>query len=149
MSQHTLPEGATTAVARDVEQALARFPTFDHVAELIRANRDVKLLVEVESSVRLATYQPGRIEFTPTDNAPADLAQRLGQRLQTWTGNRWVVTVVSDADAKTIAEIRDAKEAVLQKTALEHPLMHEVLSKFPKARITAIRNAGSDRCGGH
>ena len=56
--------------------------------ELIRTNRDVKLLVEVETSVRLVAYQPGRIEFTPTDNAPRDLSQRLGQRLQSWTGNR-------------------------------------------------------------
>ena len=139
MSQGVSTEGATTAVALDTVQALARYPTFEHVVELIRANRDVKLLVEVETSVRLATYQPGRIEFTPTDTAPADLAQRLGQRLQTWTGCRWVVTIVSDAEAKTIAEVRDAKEATLQETALAHPLMHAVLTEFPKARITAIR----------
>ena len=139
MSQGVSTEGATTAVALDTVQALARYPTFEHVVELIRANRDVKLLVEGETSVRLATYQPGRIEFTPTDTAPADLAQRLGQRLQTWTGCRWVVTIVSDAEAKTIAEVRDAKEATLQETALAHPLMHAVLTEFPKARITAIR----------
>ena len=63
----------------------------------------------------------------------------MGQRLQTWTGCRWVVTIVSDAEAKTIAEVRDAKEATLQETALAHPLMHAVLTEFPKARITAIR----------
>ena len=38
------------------------------VRELIRANRDVRLLVEVETTLRLAAYQPGRIEFVPTDN---------------------------------------------------------------------------------
>ena len=131
--------GAATALARDPEAALARFPTFDHVVELIRTNRDVKLLVEVETCVRLASYQPGRIEFAPTDAAPRDLAQRLGQRLQHWTGNRWAVSVVNDSDAETIAEVRDASEISLQKTALEHPLVQAVLTQFPKARITAIR----------
>ncbi|ABG30710.1 DNA polymerase III subunit gamma/tau [Roseobacter denitrificans] len=131
--------GTVAALAEQPNEALARFVSFDHVVELIRANRDVKLLVEVEGCVRLAQYQPGRIEFAPTENAPADLAQRLGQRLQLWTGNRWAVTIVNDASAPTIAEKRDAAELDLQSKALEHPLMQAVLTQFPKARITSIK----------
>jgi len=133
------PNGQTTALAQEIDAALARFPTFDHVVELIRANRDVKLLVEVETTLRLAAYQPGRIEFTPTDAAPRDLAQRLGHRLQGWTGNRWAVTLVNDAKSKTIAEVRDAKDLALRADAETHPLMMAVLAQFPKARITNIR----------
>ncbi|APX12722.1 DNA polymerase III subunit gamma/tau [Tateyamaria omphalii] len=131
--------GQTTALAQDPERALARYPTFDHVIELIRANRDVKLLVEVETTLRLAAYQPGRIEFEPTENAPRDLAQRLGARLQTWTGNRWGVSVVSEGGAKTIAEMRDAADLELKSKAEAHPLVQAVMAQFPKAKITAIR----------
>ena len=135
------PAGGATmaALAPAVAQALARYPTFEHVVELIRSNRDVKLLVEVETSVRLAAYQPGRIEFTPTDSAPRDLAQRLGTRLQLWTGNRWAVTIVGDSSAKTIAEIRDAKENALKSQAENHPLMQAVMASFPGAKILSIR----------
>ena len=132
-------QGPATARAVDVDAVLARYPTFDHVVELIRANRDVKLLVEVETCLRLAQYQPGRIEFAPTENAPRDLAQRLGHRLQSWTGNRWAVTVVSESSSQTIAETRDAAEISLQQTALEHPLVQAVLAQFPNARISNIR----------
>ncbi|WP_415401475.1 DNA polymerase III subunit gamma/tau [Tateyamaria sp. SN3-11] len=133
--------GQTTALAQDAEAALARFPTFEHVLELIRANRDVKLLVEVETTLRLAAYQPGRIEFVPTETAPRDLAQRLGQRLQLWTGNRWAVSVVNEGGGQTIAEVRDADELALKATAEAHPLVQAVLAQFPKAKITAIRTA--------
>ena len=92
------------ALAQDPGEALARYPTFAHVVDLIRANRDVKLLVEVETGIRLAAYQPGRIEFTPADKAAPDLAQRLGQRLQAWTGNRWAITLVNTCTAPTIAD---------------------------------------------
>ncbi|MBK0326407.1 DNA polymerase III subunit gamma/tau [Rhodobacteraceae bacterium F11138] len=130
---------AQTAPAAVPDTALARFPTFDHVVELIRANRDVKLLVEVETGLRLVSYQPGRIEFTPTDNAPTDLAQRLGGRLQSWTGNRWGISVVSGGGADTIAEQRDAEDNALKEQAREHPLVQAVLARFPKAHITNIR----------
>ena len=121
------------------EQALARYPSFEHVLELIRANRDVKLLVEVETTLRLAAYQPGRIEFVPTEAAPRDLAQRLGSRLQGWTGNRWAVSVVNDGGGQTIAELRDAHEESLRQTAQEHPLVQAVMKEFPNASITSIR----------
>lgn len=127
------------AVAVDTDQALARYPTFEHVVDLIRANRDVKLLVEVETGLRLAAYRPGRIEFVPSENAASDLAQRLGQRLQLWTGNRWAVSLVNDGGAPTIAEARDATDANLKAQAIAHPMVQAVLNAFPKARITEIR----------
>ncbi len=129
----------TAALAQELQAALARYPTFEHVVELIRSNRDVKLLVEVESGVRLVSYQPGRIEFTPTEQAPTDLAQRLGSSLQRWTGNRWAVSVASNGDAPTIAELRDAAELALRAEAGEHPMVQAVLAQFPKARITKIQ----------
>ncbi|MGX9356443.1 DNA polymerase III subunit gamma/tau [Roseobacteraceae bacterium S113] len=143
---HPAPSGpsashgaAVVAVAQ--EEALARFPTFEHVIELIRTNRDVKLLVEVEGGIRLASYQPGRIEFTPTPGAPADLAQRLGARLQQWTGNRWAVSIVNDATAETIAEKRDAEDIARKQEAAEHPLVQAAMAAFPKSKITEIRTA--------
>nr|WP_256364027.1 DNA polymerase III subunit gamma/tau [Ruegeria sp. 6PALISEP08] len=133
------PSGApVAALAQDVQTALARYPTFEHVVELIRTNRDVKLLVEVENGVRLVSYQPGRIEFTPAAQAPTDLAPRLGSALQRWTGNRWAVSIVSNGDAPTIAEIRDEAELALKAEAEQHPLVQAVLAQFPKAKITKI-----------
>ena len=107
--------------------------------ELIRHNRDVKLLVEVETYLRLARYAPGRIEFVPTDNAPSDLATRLAQRLQLWTGVRWGVTIVNEGGGHTIAEERDAEEAAQKAEAREHPLVKAVFEAFPNSRITEIR----------
>lgn len=111
------------------------------MVELIRTNRDVKLLVEVEGGVRLASYQPGRIEFTPSDDAPQDLAARLAQRLHGWTGVRWGVTLVNGCEAPTITETRDGEKLALEEEAKAHPLVQAVIAAFPKARITEIRSA--------
>jgi DNA polymerase III subunit gamma/tau len=135
--------GQTLALVAETEtqNALARFPTFEHVIEVIRAHRDVKLLVEVETCVRLAAYRPGRIEFTPTPNAPADLAARIGARLQGWTGARWAVTLVNSATSATIAELRDADTERLRTQAKAHPMVQAVLAAFPKSKITEVRTA--------
>ena len=140
MSGNPNAAGQTTALASDPALALARYPTFDHVVELIRANRDGKLLADVETDLRLARFEPGRIEFEPTERAPRDLAQRLGSALQRWTGNRWAVTVVSEGGGKTIDEVRNADRYAMEAEAKAHPLVQAVLASFPQAEIKAIKS---------
>ena len=130
--------GAQTATALATD-ALAHYARFEDVVNLIRTHRDVKLLVEVETGLRVVNYQPGRIEVNPTDSAAADLVGRLGSRLQAWTGNRWAITVVNQGGAPTIAEVRDAAENELRATAEAHPLVQAVIAAFPKAKISEIR----------
>ncbi|GGA05772.1 DNA polymerase III subunit gamma/tau [Neptunicoccus cionae] len=132
--------GAVPSGQPDTEQALARFVRFDQVVDLIRARRDMKLLVEVENYLRLAKYTPGRIEFQPTDDAPTDLASRLAARLQTWTGVRWGVSVVSTGGADTVSEQKAAHRSDLQGRALQHPLVMAAMSRFPGAEIRDIRS---------
>jgi len=135
--------GATASAAQakaPAAEKLAHFARFEDVLELIRHHRDVKLLVDVETSLKLVSYSPGRIEFEPTEKAPRDLAQRLGSRLQTWTGQRWAVSIGTNG-ASTIAELRDAAALELKEQAKAHPLVQAVLVAFPKAQISDIRTA--------
>ena len=129
-----------TALALDTETLALQFPTFESVLEIIRKFRDMKLLIDVENSVRLSSYVPGRIEFTPTENAPKDLAQRLGQLLQNWTGFRWAITVVGNCSGETIQEQRNAKDATLKREAKLHPFVKTVFENFPKASIIEIKS---------
>ncbi|CUH52407.1 DNA polymerase III subunit gamma/tau [Shimia marina] len=131
---------AATALAVQNDAALAKYVTFEHVLELIRTRRDGVLRVHVEEYVRLASYQPGRIEFEPAPGAPNDLAQRLGSQLQRWTGARWAIILVNEGGAPSVAEIRDAAKNQMRAEASAHPLVQAVLSAFPKAKITDIKS---------
>ena len=118
--------------------------TFDQVVDLIRAKRDMLLLNEVETGLRLVRFAPGRIEFEPAPSAKPDLAARLSQRLQGWTGQRWGVSVVAGGGAPTIAEARAAQDTTAKVQALDNPLVQAVMAAFPAAKITAIRQPEAD-----
>ncbi|QHQ33929.1 DNA polymerase III subunit gamma/tau [Algicella marina] len=117
----------------------APYATFEDVVRLIRARRDMALLMEVERGLRLVKYTPGRIEFSLADDAAPNLAARLAGRLQDWTGTRWGVTVVSEAGAPTIAEVRAADRSDKIGQALAHPLVQAVITAFPGVNEDAIR----------
>jgi DNA polymerase-3 subunit gamma/tau len=130
--------GGATALAVQPVEALARYATFGQVLDLIAANKDMVLKIEVEKHLRLARYSPGRIEFTPTDDAPRDLSARLAQRLQGWTGVRWGVSVVPGCTEPTLAELRDADTLADLAEAGDNPLVRAVLHAFPEARIKVL-----------
>ncbi len=133
--------GQATALAPQADSALARYPSFEHVIELIRVKRDGLLLEYVKTYLRLVSYQPGRITIQPTDDAPKDLAARLGQQLQTWTHARWVISLANEGGGETITERENAAENALRAEASTHPMVQAVLESFPKAKIRHIRTA--------
>ena len=59
--------------------------------------------------------------------------------MQTWTGNRWAVTLVNEGGKETIAEKRDAADIALKAEAAEHPLLKAVFEAFPSAKIIDIK----------
>ncbi len=129
----------TAAAPMLAEGQVQVYASFESVVELIRLKRDMLLLNEVESGVRLARYSPGRIEFEPAPGAKPDLASRLGQRLQGWTGARWGVSVVSSGGAATIAESRAVHEAEAHAEADSLPMIQAIKAAFPRAKIAEVR----------
>jgi DNA polymerase-3 subunit gamma/tau len=133
----------TAAAPALAESALQVYAAFDAVVELIRQKRDILLLNDVETGVRLVRYSPGRIEFEPAPGAKPDLAQRLGQRLQGWTGSRWAISVVAQGGAATIDETRRRTQATAFAEAEADPAVQAILAAFKGARVTEVRSPES------
>ncbi|HPG23593.1 MAG TPA: DNA polymerase III subunit gamma/tau, partial [Amaricoccus sp.] len=129
------------AMARPAPEtaALARYAAFEDVVALVRARRDMALLVEIETGVRLVKYAPGRIEFEPAPGAAPDLAARIAERLRTWTGARWGVSIVGSGGGATLAEREAERKGDLEGRARAHPLVQAMLAAFPGARIRDVR----------
>ena len=62
---HAPAEVAPAASPASETVALARYERFEDVVALVRARRDMSLLIEIESGLKLVKYAPGRIEFEP------------------------------------------------------------------------------------
>ena len=118
---------------------LSLYPSFASVVALIEETRDIKLLIEVKNCLRLISYAPGRMEFQLTDDAPADLVQRLKRALQLATVANWIISLANEGGAPTIAEQDQAASRAIAAELERHPLLQAVKTAFPKARIAAIR----------
>ena len=122
--------------------------SFIEVVALADRQGDLILRTNLARHVHLVRFEIGRIEFRPSGQAPASLANRLGQRLSEWTGRRWVVSISSEAGAATLEQQADALAEAARAEAMAHPLVKAALAAFPGSIIEAVRElatpAGAD-----
>jgi DNA polymerase-3 subunit gamma/tau len=124
--------------------AAPRLDTFEDLVAHAGAERELKLKLALERSVRPIRFEPGRIEMELTDDAPAGLAGDLGRKLQDWTGQRWVISIGSGRGGRTLDETRAESRARMVTDARADPLVAEVLARFPGAEIVDVRVTGGE-----
>lgn len=148
--------GGASALARQLEPAprmaapvaqavaLPSPRSFAEVVALFAEKGEALLRVDLQNHVRLVAFEPGRIEIQPLERAPATLANRVGDLLTTWTGQRWIVSIAGSGGAATLRELADEAKRRKRAEIEANPLVHAVLTQFPGAEITAIRDLVSE-----
>jgi DNA polymerase-3 subunit gamma/tau len=120
--------------------ALAAIPAdFPALVSLFEQKDEIRLYSELYSEAHLVAYQPGQIDLRFSARAPANLAGRVTQCLQEWTGMRWVISVSKEEGAPTLAEQDKQKKEDRWQRAQAHPLVQAVLENFPGAKLVDLR----------
>ena len=116
--------------------------TFGEVIALFDKRREALIRAHLREHVHLIAFEPGRIEFRPTEGAPSNLANRVSQLLSEWTGNRWLVACSEQEGhgEPTLREQEECRERELRNEVAAHPLVRAVLETFPGAMIAAVRD---------
>jgi len=130
------------ALAQEINFDREQITSFHQVIELIKEKRDLKLLVDVETCLKLVKFSAGFIEFEPTSNAPNDLAHNLGKKLTLWSGRKWAVSIVSKGGNKTISEQKLEKNMELETIARSHTMVKATMAIFPNSKIVNIKTSG-------
>ena len=121
-----------------------RLGRFEDVVAQAEAARDIALKVALERDVHLVRFEEGRIEFRLAAGGRTSLANDLARALDAWTGRRWVVVVSKEEGAPTLEQNTRQAEQTRHQNAAAHPLVREVLTRFPGAQIVDVRDKVPD-----
>ena len=113
---------------------------FADVLALAGARREAKLKVHLEENVSLVKFDAaGSIELHLLPGAPRELANELREKLNTWTGKRWIVALSNTRGEPPIGQVERERRAAEIRAFKEHPAVAAVLEQFPDAEITGIQ----------
>ena len=109
------------------------------ISDLCTKNRDIRLRALLRAFVRPVRIEPGRLEIGLADDAPKTLVNDLSNRLQEWTGARWMVILSREAGGPTLAEAEAKAQEDRVADARQDPDVAAILQRFPGAKITDVR----------
>jgi DNA polymerase-3 subunit gamma/tau len=114
--------------------------TFADVVALAGDRRDAKLRIALEDQVSLVRFDgaAGAIDLFLLPGANADLANELREKLNKWTGRRWIVALSKTPGERPIGEVRREREAQEIAALKRHPAVAAVLQAFPDAEVTPV-----------
>ncbi|MFK8253684.1 DNA polymerase III subunit gamma/tau [Ancylobacter terrae] len=139
-AQSSAPRPAAAASAPAPGPRLA---SLADVVALASAKRDLRTKFAVETQMRPVSFEEGRIEIALVSGASPVLVQELQNKLQEWTGRRWLVALSQDSDEPTLAEQAAAARDERLTGVRADPLVAAVLTRFPGAAIVDVRSRES------
>ncbi|MBV6656134.1 MAG: DNA polymerase III subunit gamma/tau [Devosiaceae bacterium] len=119
-----------------------RLRDLDAVIALAQQNGDVALPHLIRAYVRPVSFGEKSIEIGLADGAPTSFVGDLSEALHRWTGQRWMLSVRSDADTQTLKELEHERLKAARQDARSHPTVQALMAAFPGAEIAEVRPLG-------
>ena len=143
-SSRTVAQTPSTAAAARSPEAIPELASFTELVDFVGIKRDARLKVMLEDNVSLVRYEPGQIDIYLLPGAPRELANELREKLNQWTGRKWMVALSREPGAKSIGEIKRELEDAEMACAMRDPLVLDMLKHFPDAEVLGVRSIGPD-----
>lgn len=145
LDQQPSPRAEMEAVeleARDARDNGSDIRDFEALVAFCGERRDVKLKTALERFVHLVAFEPGHIEMRLAHQAPKELIPDLTNKLQQWTGKRWIISIASDPSAGTPTrrEQTQTRDSAIRREVENDPLITAAMETFPDAKIVEVRD---------
>lgn len=132
--------GASSApVPESLPKTQPKLSSFADVVACAYKQNEMMLGFNLENYASIVRFEFGCIEFYPLEKAPLNLANELAEKLNEWTGKRWLVSVVNKPGGMTLAQEAKKNEENLRKKMSVHPLVSAVIKTFPGAHLESVR----------
>ena len=110
--------------------------SFAELVELAGARREAKLRYDLEERVSLVKFDPaGSIDLHLLPGAPKELPNELREKLNLWTGMRWIVALSNAPGERPLGDLQRERDAAEVREIKSHPAIAAVLQQFPDAKV--------------
>ena len=108
------------------EKNLEHISSFEDLIKLSSIKKEVELKHDLEKNVNLIKFSEGKIDIGFNENLGKNFVRSLSEKLLTWTGKRWLITLTKASGQKTFSE----RQSIMTEQLLEKEKKGEVYKKF-------------------
>ena len=138
------PKPANQPAPVATSDPLARPASWREIAVLAEEQREPILSAWLRTEVRPIRVAVGAVEINCGSSPDCKMLALLQERLEQWTGERWMIALCEEGGELTLDEQDRAVQEAADRAAMDHPLVRQVLDAFPGARVRKVHRPTPD-----
>ena len=125
-------------------KAKVEIKNFQDLIDLANKEKEVELKFDLERNVKLVSFNKGKIDISFNEKLNQSFIKNLTEKLLFWTGERWIISLSKNSNAKSIYEQNMEKKSFEFKKFEESDLAKQIKETFPDAELIAIQEDSND-----
>jgi len=118
--------------------------SFQDLINLTNNQKEVELKFDLERNVRLVKFEQGKIDISFNEDLSKDFIKNLSQKLNDWTGKRWIITLSKEEGQTTIYEIKNKLKEKLFNEIKKSEVYKKIMETFPDAELVDVKEEDKD-----
>tara|TARA_B100001057_G_C22802494_1_gene932074 strand:- start:107 stop:1792 length:1686 start_codon:yes stop_codon:yes gene_type:complete len=114
--------------------------SFQDLINKANNEKEVELKYDLERNVKLVSFNKGKIDISFNEKLNQGFIKSLSEKLLAWTGERWIISLSKNKDAKSIYEQNLEKRYSKLEDFKKDDLAKKIIEAFPDAKLIDIKD---------
>ena len=120
------------------EKQKIEITSFQNLIELSNKYKEIELKYDLERNVKLVSFNKGKIDISFNEKLNKDFIKNLTEKLLEWTGERWIISLSKNSEAKSVYEKNIEAKNIFIDEFKKGKIAKEIETAFPDAKLINI-----------
>lgn len=118
--------------------------SFQDLLDLTNKHKEIELKFDLERNVRLVKFEQGKIDISFNENLSKDFIKNISNKLNEWTGKRWIISLSKDEGETTVYEKKNQQKTELLEQMKQSEIYKKIMATFPDIELVDVKEEGQE-----
>jgi DNA polymerase III subunit gamma/tau len=118
--------------------------SFQDLLDLTDKHKEIELKFDLERNVRLVKFEQGKIDISFNENLSKDFIKNISNKLNEWTGKRWIISLSKDEGETTVYEKKNQQKIELLEQIKQSEIYKKIMATFPDIELIDVKDEGQE-----
>ena len=124
---------------RDNQSAKIEITSFQDLINQANKEKEIELKYDLERNVKLVSFNKGTIDISFNEKLNKKFIKNLTEKLLLWTGERWIISLSKNADAKSVYEKNLEDKSNKVEEFKKSKIAQDIQKAFPDAKLIDLK----------
>ena len=126
-------------ISVDKQNDKIEITSFQDLVDKANKEKEIELKYDLERNVKLVSFNKGTIDISFNEKLNKNFIKNLTEKLLLWTGERWIISLSKNSNAKSIFEKKQENKSVKIKEFENSKIAQDFQKAFPDAKLVDFK----------